>query len=117
MHPALLERAADLPSAGARRLLRAGPHGGDGAAARPAVLGRVAQTQEAELAEAFEDGVRERLFLPLLEVRLHLGGEELPDVEPQLFVGVREVHRVEFRPERPGACLRYDSPPWIPFGN
>src|SRR6266849_1496237 len=85
-------------------------------AALAAVLGRVAQAEEAELAEALEDGVGEGRLLPLLEVRLDLGGEELSDVEAELVVGVREVHRGEFRPERSGGCLRYDSPPWIPFG-
>src|SRR6202011_3635771 len=46
-----------------------------------------------ELGEPLEDGVWECLLLPLLEVRLDLGGQELPDMEPELFVSVREVHR------------------------
>ena len=66
-------------------------------AALPAVLGWVAQTEEAELAEALEDGVGEGLLLPLLQVRLDFAGEELADVEAELLVGVREVHRGEFR--------------------
>src|SRR6266851_4593198 len=101
MHPELLERACDLESGRALlddeqvvalvAALAVGLGDDEGpvapGAARdedlPAVLGWVAQAEETELAEAFEDGVRERFFLPLFEVRLDLGGEELPDVEPQ----------------------------------
>src|SRR4029077_5282576 len=80
-------------------------------AALAAVLGRIAQAEKPELAKALEDVVREGRFLPLLEVRLDLAGEEFPDVEAELVVGVREIHRVECRPERVDGCLRYDSRP------
>src|SRR5450759_2060451 len=58
-----------------------------------AVFRRVAQAQEPELAKPLEDRVGEGLLLPLLEVRLNLLLEELPDVQPEFLVGVAEVHR------------------------
>ena len=84
---------AEPAAAGASHLL--GQHDrGEVVAALAAVLRRVAQAQEAELAEPPEDLVGEGLLLPLLEVRLDLLLQELADVQPQLLVGVGEVHRL-----------------------
>src|SRR6266849_1200967 len=52
-----------------------------------------AWTAKAELPEPPEDRVWEGLLLPLLEVGLDLLVEEPSDVQPELLVGVGEVHR------------------------
>src|ERR1700687_3130446 len=83
---------AEPAQAGPRHLLGE-DDGREVVTALPAVFGRVAQAQEAELSEAFEDGVWKCLLLPLLEVGLDLGDKELPNVQPELLVGVGEVHR------------------------
>ena len=75
-----------------RQLLRQ-HHGREVVAALAAVFRRIAQPQEAQLAEPLEDRVREGLLLPLLEVRLDLFLEELADVEAEFLMGVGEVHR------------------------
>src|SRR6266851_9250086 len=61
--------------------------------ALPSVLGRIPETEKAELPEPPEDRVWEGLLLPLLEVGLDLLVEEPSDVQPELLVGVGEVHR------------------------
>ena len=81
------------PQPSLRHLLRE-HHGREVVATLAAVLGRVAEAQEAQLAEPLEDRVREGLLLPLVQVGLNLLLQELPDVQPQLFVGVGEVHCV-----------------------
>jgi len=57
-----------------------------------AILGRVAEPEQAELSEALHDGVREGGLLPFLEVWHHLSLQEAPDMEAELLVRVREVH-------------------------
>jgi hypothetical protein len=59
-------------------------------AALPAVLLGVGESEEAELAHAAEDPVRERRLLPFLGVRRELLGDEGVDRVAELVVLVRE---------------------------
>ena len=67
-------------------------------AALPAVLLGIGQAEEAELAHAAEDGVRERRLLPLLRVRRELLDHERVDRLAQRFVLIVEDEVLAARP-------------------
>jgi hypothetical protein len=85
-------RHTETARAGPRHLLRE-HHSREVIASLAAILRRVPQAEKPELAHPPEDRVREGILLPLLEVGLDLLLQELADVQPELLVGVGEVHR------------------------
>src|SRR5262249_10082583 len=82
------------PAAVGTRHLLGQDDGREVVATLSAVLRRVAQAEEAELAEPPHDRVGERRLLPLLEVGHDLPLQEAADVEAEVLVRVGEVRGV-----------------------